>query len=94
MSHHHEDKKSKKKAQLKKNRKLQEIFQVMRLQRAETERIKEQDENRKPGSEGPTDEEVSDKMANIRNRLTNQRRLSRERWNRFATTGDSGGRGL
>ena len=88
------DKKEKKKAQLKKNRRLQEIFQVMRLQRAEAERVKEQAENLKPGDTTPDAIEVGDKVASIRNRLTGQRRVSRERWNRFAGTGGEGGRGL
>lgn len=34
------------------------------------------------------------KAAQFRNMVTGKKRASRERWNRFAGTGDSGGRGL
>ena len=91
------DKKEKKKALLKKNRRLYEIFNVMRLQRDEAERVHEMDEARPAPKKTDTrsdKDELGDKVASIRNRLTNQRRVSRERWNRFAATGDSGGRGL
>lgn len=41
------------------------------------------------------EEEVvwSAKIGSVRNRLTNKRRESEERWNRFAGTSDGGGRG-
>ena len=94
MSHASEDKRSRKKAQLKKNRFHQELFNFLRLRRAEEKRVKELSEVMKPKPTSPAPEEVGDKVALIRNRLTGSRRVSRERWNRFAGTGDAGGRGL
>lgn len=35
----------------------------------------------------------SAKIGSVRNRLTNKRRESQDRWNRFAGTSDGGGRG-
>ncbi len=35
----------------------------------------------------------SEKAGTIRNRLNNKKRLSEDRWNRFAGTAESGGRG-
>jgi len=82
-----------KKALLKKNRLHQELFQLLRLRRVDEERVKglEAAKKSKPAEKSP---EWEDKVATIRNRLTGKKRVSRERWNRFATTGDSGGRGL
>ena len=95
MSHTVEEKKQDKKAQLKKNRFHQELFQLMRLRRIEDERIKELERIKKPKpSEKGADAEWGDKVATIRNRLTGKKRVSRERWNRFAGTGGEGGRGL
>ena len=90
----HEDKKERKRAQLKKNRYHQMLFNFVRQRRADEERVKLLEEKLKPrGTEKPSTE-VSDKVAAIRNRLTGQKRLSRERWNRFAGTSGGGGRGL
>lgn len=36
----------------------------------------------------------SEKVSFVRNRLTNKKRKSKERWNRFAGTSGGGGRGL
>ncbi|MDE3060756.1 MAG: hypothetical protein KGJ06_07080 [Pseudomonadota bacterium] len=88
------DKKERKKAQLKKNRHHQELFNLLRLRRAEEKRVKSLEGLRKPRPSAKPSTEVNDKMAAIRNRLTGKKRLSKERWNRFATTGDAGGRGL
>ncbi len=44
-----------------------------------------------PGVKG---EDGAAKAAHYRNMITGKKRASRERWNRFAGTGDSGGRGL
>ena len=95
MSHFVGDIKERKKAQQKKNKLHQQLFYLARLRREEDKRVKDLEDMRKPKPAGmPSDEEVGDKVAAIRNRLTNKKRISKERWNRFATTGDSGGRGL
>jgi hypothetical protein len=96
VSHHHESKKKLKKAlQFKKNRMLQEIFNLLRIRRAEEERVKQQEEDKKPKSfEKGDDHEWGDKVSVVRNRLTDKKRVSRERWNRFAGTASGGGRGL
>lgn len=91
---HHESKKEKKKAQLKKNRFQQEIFQALRLRRAEEERVKDIAEGLKPKPGEKADKAWGDKVSIIRNRLTGKKRASKERWNRFAGTGGEGGRGL
>lgn len=88
------DRKERKKAQVKKNRRLQEIFALLRRQGAEAERIRDDEESRKPKSGESRKEAHTDKVAVIRNRLTSQKRISKERWNRFAGTGGEGGRGL
>ena len=36
----------------------------------------------------------SEKVSFVRNRITNKKRASKERWNRFAGTSGGGGRGL
>jgi hypothetical protein len=88
-------KKEKKKAQLKKNKFHEQMFQIMRLRRAEDSRIQSLTELRKPKrQEKKADGEWSDKTASIRNRLTGKKRESKERWNRFAGTEGGGGRGL
>jgi hypothetical protein len=100
MSHdsHHPplSKKERKKAQVKKNRHIQEIFHVMRLRQQEETRVEDLKESLGPAQPAATagDEAWSDKVSSIRNRLTGQKRLSKERWNRFAGTGGEGGRGL
>lgn len=93
----HNDKKERKKSQLKKNRYHQEIFHALRLRRSEADRVEKQKEALAPSPSGHGDEGEkvwSEKVATIRNRLTDQRRTSKERWNRFAGTGGEGGRGL
>jgi hypothetical protein len=96
VSHHHEHgKKLKKALQLKKNRFQQEIFNILRLRRAEEERVKKNEEKLSPKPAEKSDgHEWGDKVATIRNRLTDKKRVSRERWNRFAGTEGGGGRGL
>lgn len=91
-----ESRSQKKKAQRKKNRFQQELFNVLRLRREEAERVEDLEKSRKPkkGSEKKEAELWSAKTATIRNRLTDKKRHSKERWNRFAGTGDAGGRGL
>jgi hypothetical protein len=100
VAHHLSKKKLKQLLQLKKNRFLQEMFNLMRIRRQEDDRVKKQEETRekqkKKARELEKDEEddIQDKMAVIRNRLNDRKRTSRERWNRFAGTESGGGRGL
>ncbi|MDE3015707.1 MAG: hypothetical protein KGI29_02140 [Pseudomonadota bacterium] len=94
FGHIFQSRKERKKAQIKKNRYHEEIFQLLRLRRAEETRVKGLESKHKSKASHTPDSEVADKVARIRNRLTGQRRVSRERWNRFAGTGGEGGRGL
>ena len=93
------DKKAKKKAQIKKNRFQQEIFNFIRLKRQEEDRVQDMEDDRRERKRD-RDEEKSDdkvwstKVNTVRNRLTDKKRDSKERWNRFAGTGGEGGRGL
>lgn len=89
-------KKEKKALLLKKNKRHQHLFHLMRLRMAEAARVKEMEESRnKPRREDKkSDKEWGDKVARVRNRLTGKQRKSKERWNRFAGTSDGGGRGL
>lgn len=43
---------------------------------------------------GTLDGEAAEKVTQFRAMMTSKKRKSRERWNRFAATSDSGGRGL
>lgn len=88
-----DDKKTRKKALAAKNRKQQEMFQAFKLMRAESERV--QESQTPPEHSAPAAAIAwGDKVAIIRNRLTDKKRASKERWNRFAGTGGEGGRGL
>jgi hypothetical protein len=81
--------------QLQKNRRDEELFNIMRLRQAEAKRVKALDDARWPTAAGtPAGDPAVDKVAVIRHRLTGKKRVSRERWNRFTATGDAGGRGL
>jgi hypothetical protein len=101
MSQPHLSKKEKKKLQNKKNRYHQQLFELVRLRRVEAERVEELEEAKKPrrDKEGRVKNEDEDpiwseKLATIRNRIDGRKRESKERWNRFAGTGDAGARGL
>jgi hypothetical protein len=96
VSHYLSKKKLKALLQFKRNRMLQEMFNLMRIRRVEDDRVKKQEvERHKPRTlEKDEDDEMKDKMAVIRNRLTDKKRVSRERWNRFSGTSGGGGRGL
>ena len=98
MSKHHDEKKNKKKAfQLKKTREALEIFNIFRMRRTEAGRIGKVEAARKPKPVEKSDEEQalwSEKLATIKDRNNDRKRVSRERWNRFAGTGGEGGRGL
>lgn len=91
-----EDKKEKKKAQVKKNRFQQEIFNFIRLKRQEEERVEDLKEAMAPSPEEArsSDTAFTDKVSGVRNKLTGQKRMSKERWNRFAGTSGGGARGL
>jgi hypothetical protein len=91
-----DDKKERKKAQVKKNRFQQEIFNFIRLKRQEEQRVEDIKEALAPAPAQVSmpSEALSDKVASYRNRLTGQKRLSKERWNRFAGTSGGGARGL
>jgi hypothetical protein len=91
--------KEKKAVQRKKNRFLAEFYNFIRGRRVEAERIEalEIEQREKPEKEKLEDEKNEEwmlKTAEIRNRITQKKRLSNERWNRFAGTEDGGGRGL
>lgn len=94
----HEEKKARKKAQLKKNRQQQEMLWAFKRMREEGERVRKQEEEARKGKpaekSGSEKGNWGDKAMEIRNRLTDKKRASRERWNRFAGTGGEGGRGL
>jgi hypothetical protein len=94
----HDPKKEKKKALQKKNLKDQQIFEAMRLRDLDAERVEELEKaqrQRPAGKESKKDELLwSEKVNTLRNRLTGQKRDSKERWNRFAGTEGGGGRGL
>jgi hypothetical protein len=102
MKHVFLTKKEKKKLQNKKNRHQQELYNIVRLQRLDEDRVEALEEDRKPKrnregkqkKEDGDDKVWSEKMVTIRNRLTNKKRDSKERWNRFAGTSDAGSRGL
>jgi len=90
----------KKKAQHKKNKYQQMIYEMIRFRREEVqleqEELKRKDEKKKSLNEAKTEDEVvwSAKVGEVRNRLTDRKRASKDRWNRFAGTEGGGGRGL
>ncbi len=90
---HHDDKKDKKKEIRERNKRNWMIFQHAELHREQVD-IKAPDTPLKAGKGAKKDTKIwSEKLGTIRNRLDKSRRESEERWNRFAATGDSGGRG-
>lgn len=105
MSHHPKDeKKLKKLQQILKNRKYQQINQQedtlargRDLEKEREEELREQatrssrlSAQKKQGEEPAW----SARMQQIRNRIDGRKRMADERWNRFAGTEESGGRGL
>jgi hypothetical protein len=92
------ERKAKKKAQQKKNQYHQQIFQIVRGRQMEAARVKRLKKGLEPkagkSSKKADDQLWSAKTATIRNRLTDKKRTSKERWNRFAGTSEAGGRGL
>lgn len=101
MTHAHLSPKEKKKLLNKKNRYHQQLFELLRLRRVDEERVEELEKAQNPRRSRDSkkkrhqDDKVwSEKVATIRNRLDGRKRDSKERWNRFAATGDAGARGL
>lgn len=96
-----EDKKSLKHLlALKRSKKDWQLFRhVQRVQeKSEALREKDQEVIKSFGGDGSARHSGSDewhgKTQEVRNRLTGKKRDAKERWNRFAGTGDEGGRGL
>jgi hypothetical protein len=95
------DHKLKKKLILARNKRNQRIFQNARDHKAEHERILDAEQAMlNPEREEKTrekreeeDKVWTEKTQQIRNKLTKKKHAANERWNRFAATGDAGGRG-
>lgn len=95
MSPPPDDKKARKKALIAKTRKQQVMMDAFRQLREESDRLREEAAERMESGPAPVTQVAwGDKVAVIRNRLTDKKRASRERWNRFSGTGGEGGRGL
>lgn len=95
--HHHLTKEEKKKKQREKNRKDWIFFRQAEELRENVD-IKAPTREDKPAERAPAKSEDkeklwSSKLSSIRNRLDNSKRVSDDRWNRFAGTSDGGGRG-
>ena len=100
---HRLTRKEKKKALQKKNQMHQGVFNLMLARRANANKIKalkeanERDKKKKRSREEEKREDKKEiwsvKVSTIRDRLTNRKRTTEDRWNRFAGTEDGGGRG-
>ena len=91
MAAHQED--SKKEKQRKKNRKNWEMF-LNSARLLSNVDISAPESDVKPISHAKKAEiNATSRVAEIRNRLDNSKRISEDRWNRFAGTSDGGGRG-
>lgn len=90
-----EEKREKKKAIRERNKRDFTIFQFLRQRDLEAERVEALQESMAPAP-APKQEEMvwSAKTQDIRNRLNGKKRAAATRWERFAATSDSGGRGL
>ena len=92
--------KAKKKAQVKKNKYQQMLYEVVRFRREEVElqqaEEKRQRENKTRLADAKSEDDLvwSAKVGEVRNRLTGKKHASKDRWNRFAGTEGGGGRGL
>ncbi len=88
---------------MRKNEMHQGIFNLLRIRRGEADRIKnlkdagEKDRKKRRNREEENREDKKEiwsvKVSTIRNRLSDKKRTSDDRWNRFAGTEDGGGRG-
>ena len=106
MSHdsHKEEKKLKKLQQILKNRRVQQINQQedtlargRDLEKEREEELRDQaNRSSRLAAQKRQGEEPawSARMQQIRNRIDGKKRMADERWNRFAGTEESGGRGL
>lgn len=104
MSHHKEEKKHKKLQQILKNRRVQNINQQEEtlargrdLEKEREEELKEagRESSRRAAKTAKDGQPLwSARMQEIRNRIDGKKRMADERWNRFAGTEESGGRGL
>jgi hypothetical protein len=83
----------KRRAQQKKNRHHQQMFQLMRMRRADAARLRENENRMNPKRASGQQKEWTDKVSKVRNRLTGKKRDAKDRWNRFAGTSDAGARG-
>jgi plasmid maintenance system killer protein len=96
-------KRQRKKLQMKKNLHHQKIYDAARKRLGEQKKLRDvlaKQEDLKKKKRNREEEKGHDKkeiwsvqVSSIRNRLTGHKRLSEERWNRFAGTDDGGGRG-
>lgn len=96
-----DDPKSKKKVIVRKRNKHNFVIQKMIEDKAREneraaadEKIKEDSLAANFSTPGTHDDGASEKVSEFRLRMTSAKRKSRERWNRFAATSGSGGRGL
>ena len=96
-----DDPKAKKKALLHKRNKRNFILRKMMEDKERENKRAEEDEQKKLDSlevsysvPGVTAGNSAEQVAQIKNRITGKKRASKERWNRFAGTSGSGGRGL
>lgn len=88
---------------MRKNEMHQGIFNLLRMRRGEADRVKnlndvsEKDRKKRRNREEENREDKKEiwsvKVSTIRNRLSDKKRTSDDRWNRFAGTEDGGGRG-
>lgn len=102
MSHHHDEKKAKQKALRLKNRKQNIIFQHAEQHERNRDLDREREEKIREGAkkssrsaaaskvQGPV---WSEKMQNIRNKISGSERMAKDRWNRFAGTDGAGAMG-
>lgn len=93
-----EDKPHSKKAFIRKRNKKQFIIQTQ-LDALKREQDRQQDMQAQMSTSAEVTTVQGDapwmsSVAQYRSRIDDKRRLSKERWNRFAGTGESGGRGL
>jgi hypothetical protein len=94
-SEHGLSKKERKLAQRKRSVFHQRMFFLLQLRHSEEKLARDIERSHKTRkSENKSDKEWIGKVATVRNRLTGKKRDSKERWNRFAGTAESGGRGL
>lgn len=90
------DHKTKKQLTMARNKRNQRIFQHARQHKAEHERIIEEQQalmEQPAAPAGPQEEIWSARAQEIRDKLTNKKRMSKDRWNRFAGTSGAGAMG-